>query len=92
VAVRVTDDVDDVQAAAGPQHTERLGDSLCLGVLVEMVQHHRRQHPVETAVGVRQPLRIAAFEADSAQAAGLSAGPVEGTGIGIRSGELRAGM
>lgn len=76
-------DVEQMQSAAGSQHPENLCCGLRFHLVVEVVPHHRRQHPVELAVGIGQILGVTAVEPDPGQTAGLAPGPGQGTRIGV---------
>src|ERR1700744_4312978 len=55
------------------------------------MQHHRGQHSIEFAVGVRQPLGVAALEADAVEPDRLSLCALKSQRIGIRSDDLHSG-
>jgi len=61
-----------VQLPAGAQHSPRLGSGPGLHVGARVVQHQRRKHSVELAVGIGQLLGIADTETDSVQLVGFS--------------------
>ena len=85
----VAADIDQVQPAAGTQDPEDLFRRSGFRVVVDMVQHHRRQHPVEFAVGVGQPLGVAALETDVVR---LPPRPVKRPRVGVASDRLQVGM
>jgi hypothetical protein len=66
-------DVDQLQPAAGPQNTNNLCHRFGFHILVQMVQHHRGQRPVDVAVPVWQPLSVAALEPNSGQSTAFAA-------------------
>ena len=84
--------VDQMQPAARTQDTENLGGRSAFRVVVQMVQHHRRQHPVEFAVGVGEPLRVAAFEANPVELSCLSLSSAECERVGVGSDHRNRGM
>ena len=84
--------IDQMQPAAGAQHPENLGRRFNFRVAIEVMQHHRRQHPVEFAVSVGQPLRVALLEANAGQAARLSLGALARQRVGVGSDHLGTGM
>src|SRR5690242_21565195 len=67
-AADLTTDIYDVESATGPQHPEQLRRGRYLGVLVEVMQHHRRQGSVELTSLERQVLRVGAFEPNTGHA------------------------
>ena len=77
--------VDHVQSPAGTQHAKNLGRGGRFRVPVQMMQHHRRQDPVEFAVGIGQSLRVAVFEANPAQPGCLSLRALQRKRVGIGS-------
>lgn len=77
--------VDQVQPAAGSQYTENLRRGSGFRIAVQVVQHHRRQHPVEFAVAIGEPLRVTALEANPTQPGRLSLCPPNRQRVGIGS-------
>ena len=62
----VSSDVDDVQPAAGLEHAQNFHSCSCFRFFIKVVQHHRRQHAIEFAVGEWQLLRVATLEPNAA--------------------------
>ena len=81
----VAPDIDQVQSAAGTQHTKNLRRRGRFRITVQMVQHHRRQHPIEYRVGVGELLSVAAFEASPVQPARLSLRAIKCQRVRVRS-------
>ncbi len=77
--------VDQVQSAAGAQHPKDLDRGGDFRVAVEMVQHQRRQHPVEFTVGIRQLLGVTVVEANPSLAVQLSSRPSQCEWVGVDS-------
>ena len=71
----ITADVDEVEAATGPQYAKDLPRRRGLGLTVQVVPHHRGQHTVERVVLERQLLNVTTYEADLVTAADLSLRP-----------------
>ena len=55
-------DVNQMETATGSQDAEYLLGGFGFHVLIEVVPHHRRQHPVELAVTIGQLLNICAIK------------------------------
>lgn len=88
----IATDVDDVQSAAWTQYTKYFRRCIGFHVVRKMVEHHRRQHPVELAVRVGQLLRIALIEADAAEPPCFSSGSGQRTRVGVAADYLDARM
>ena len=76
-------DVDDVQCATGTQNAVNLGCRAGFHVVVQVVQHHRRQHPIEFAICERQLLRVCALEPNTGHSSRFSLRPSKGQRVRV---------
>ena len=84
--------VDEVQAPAGRQHPPGLREHRPLLLRRQVVEHERREHAVDGAVGVRELVGVAALQAQGdAEPRGLAAGEVEHRRVGVEADERRPG-
>jgi hypothetical protein len=81
-------DVDNMQPAARAQNTVNLGYRTGFHVFVQMVQHHRRQHPIEFAIRIGKLLRISTLELNSRHSTSFSLRPSKGERIGITASQV----
>ena len=92
VCGHVSADIDQVQSAAGTQHSKDLRCRRRFRIRVQVMQHHRRQHPVEFGVGVAEPLCVAVFEANPVKPVRLSLRAMQCQRVGVGSDHLYQGL
>ncbi len=79
-----------MQCATWTQNTVNLSCRAGFHVVVQVVQHHRRQHPIELAIGERELLRVCALEPDTGHSTRFSLCPGKRQRIGIGTDHVRA--